>query len=215
MSVVMGLETPSQRTLVIVMFISSGVALASYGELNFEFGGFVCQALGILFEAARLVTIQKLLHGMKMDPLVSSVPPPLHPLPSLTDSRSARLYYFAPVCATLNAILVPLYEGATPFRLVMSRLGPFVMLTNAGVAFCLNIAVVFLIGAASSLVLTLSGVLKDILLVIGSVVLLGSLVTMTQLFGYGIALVGLVVFKTKKEVLDEWVLRAKSRLGVR
>ena len=40
--------------------------------------GFICQALGIAFEAARLVAIQKLLHGLKMDPLVS-------------------LYYFAPV----------------------------------------------------------------------------------------------------------------------
>ena len=34
MSVLMGLETPTQRTLVIVVFISSGVALASYGELK-------------------------------------------------------------------------------------------------------------------------------------------------------------------------------------
>lgn len=36
-------------------------------------------------------------------------------------------------------------------------------------------------------------VLKDILLVVGSVVLLGSVVTGTQLLGYGIALAGLVV----------------------
>lgn len=61
-------------------------------------------------------------------------------------------------------------------------------MTNAGCAFCLNIAVVFLIGCASSLVLTLSGVIKDILLVFGSVLLLGSTVTFTQLVGYGIAL---------------------------
>lgn len=71
MSVFMGLESPSQRTLVIVLFISCGVALASYGEVKFVMSGFVCQALGITFEACRLVTIQKLLHGMKMDPLVS------------------------------------------------------------------------------------------------------------------------------------------------
>jgi hypothetical protein len=34
MSVLMGLESPSQRTLVIVILISSGVALASYGEID-------------------------------------------------------------------------------------------------------------------------------------------------------------------------------------
>lgn len=34
MSVLMGLETPTQRTLVIVVFISAGVALASFGEVK-------------------------------------------------------------------------------------------------------------------------------------------------------------------------------------
>lgn len=106
---------------------------------------------------------------MKMDPLVS-------------------LYYFAPVCATLNALLIPIYEGSAPFYLAWDRLGPLIMITNASCAFCLNIAVVFLIGCASSLVLTLSGVIKDILLVVGSVVLMGSTVTFLQVVGYGIAL---------------------------
>lgn len=106
---------------------------------------------------------------MKMDPLVS-------------------LYYFAPVCAFLNALLIPIYEGSAPFYLVWDRLGPLIMVTNASCAFCLNIAVVFLIGCASSLVLTLSGVIKDILLVVGSVVLMGSTVTLLQVVGYGIAL---------------------------
>ena len=85
MSVLMGLETPTQRTLVIVVCISLGVALASFGEIDFVLSGFICQALGIVFEAARLVAIQKLLHGLKMDPLVS-------------------LYYFAPVSQAIRAM---------------------------------------------------------------------------------------------------------------
>lgn len=40
--------------------------------------------------------------------------------------------------------------------------------------------------------------LKDILLVAGSVMLMGSTVTFVQMFGYTIALAGLVVFKTKQ-----------------
>jgi hypothetical protein len=169
MSVLMGLETPTQRTLVIVVFISVGVAMASYGEIHFVLSGFICQALGIAFEAARLVAIQKLLHGLKMDPLVS-------------------LYYFAPVCATFNALLLPVYEGSAPVFLAWEKLGPLVLVTNASCAFCLNIAVVFLIGCASSLVLTLSGVVKDILLVAGSVLIMGSTVTFLQMLGYSIAL---------------------------
>lgn len=48
-------------------------------------------------------------------------------------------------------------EGSAPFNEIFDKVGlPFLFL-NASTAFALNVAVVFLIGAASSLVLTLSG----------------------------------------------------------
>ena len=94
--------------------ISSGVALASRGELRFDVVGFVTQAAAVgvrpsllslslirneltcgQFEAARLVMIQLLLHGLKMDPLVS-------------------LHYYAPVCAVLNLAVLPFTEGMAP-----------------------------------------------------------------------------------------------------
>lgn len=193
-SIVTGLEKANKRTMAIVLLISIGVAIASMGELEFALSGFICQSMGILFEAMRLVAIQKLLHGMKMDPLVS-------------------LYYFAPVCATLNALLIPIYEGTAPFNQALTKLGPMILLTNASVAFALNVAVVFLIGSASSLVLTLSGVLKDVLLVAGSVLLLGSTVTIVQLLGYSLALVGLVAFKTNPDVLDERIRKVRKIFG--
>lgn len=65
------LQEPSKKLGVIVVMISSGVALASHGELHFDLSGFIIQALAVLFEASRLVMIQVLLHGLKMDPLVS------------------------------------------------------------------------------------------------------------------------------------------------
>jgi uncharacterized membrane protein len=55
----------------------------------------------------------------------------------------------------------------------------------------------FSVGAASSLVLTLSGVIKDLLLIFGSVIFFRSTVTPIQYIGYSIALVGLVLFKLK------------------
>ncbi|KNZ62736.1 uncharacterized protein VP01_1228g6 [Puccinia sorghi] len=88
-----------------------------------------------------------------------------------------------------------------------------ILLTNASVAFALNVAVVFLIGSASSLVLTLSGVLKDVLLVLGSVFLLGSTVTFIQLAGYSLALAGLVAFKTNPDVLDERIRKIGRAFG--
>lgn len=84
--------------------------------------------------------IQILLHGLKMDPLVS-------------------LHYYAPVCALINLAILPFTEGFAPFY-ELARVGPFILLTNAAVAFGLNIAAVFLVGAGSGLVLTLAGVFK-------------------------------------------------------
>ena len=73
---------------------------------------------------------------------------------------------------------------------------PLILLSNAAVAFLLNIAAVFLVGAGSGLVLTLAGVFKDILLISGSVLIFGAQITPVQVLGYSIALVGLVLYKT-------------------
>ncbi|GAA5833117.1 hypothetical protein JCM3766R1_001400 [Sporobolomyces carnicolor] len=196
LSVLMGLEQFSKRTAITVVAISFGVMVASFGEVNFVLGGFLSQCIGIAFEATRLVAIQKLLQGLRMDPLVS-------------------LYYYAPVCAAFNAALIPLFEGFEPFSKILPTVGPFTLFLNCNIALLLNISVVFLIGCASSLVLTLSGVLKDILLVTGAVFLFGNVVTFTQMFGYGIALVGLFVFKTPPDVLAGYVASVKSMVGLR
>jgi hypothetical protein len=170
------IKEPNMRLGVIVFMISCGVALASHGELHFNLIGFLMQAAAVGFEASRLVMIEILLHGMKMDPLVS-------------------LHYYAPVCAGINLLILPFTEGLAPFYEIMS-VGPLVLLSNASVAFCLNVAAVFLVGAGSGLVLTLAGVFKDILLITGSVLIFGSLITPLQVIGYAIALGGLVLYKT-------------------
>jgi len=167
---------PNRKLAVIVFMISIGVAMASHGELRFNLIGFITQAAAVGFEASRLVMIQILLHGMKMDPLVS-------------------LHYYAPVCALINVAVIPFTEGLAPFY-ELARIGPAILLSNALVAFCLNVAAVFLVGVGSGLVLTLAGVFKDILLITGSVLIFGNTVTPLQVIGYAIALGGLVLFKT-------------------
>lgn len=59
-----------------------------------------------------------------------------------------------------------------------------------------QVAAVFLISVGSGLILTLAGVLKDILLISGSVLAFGSPITGLQVFGYSISLSGLILFKT-------------------
>ena len=84
--------------------------------------------------------IQILLHGQKMDPLVS-------------------LYYFAPVCAAINICILPFTEGLAPIY-NLHLVGAPILLSNALLSFALNVSAVFLVGAGSGLVLTLAGVLK-------------------------------------------------------
>lgn len=170
------IQEPNRKLMVIVLMISCGVALASHGELHFNLYGFTVQAAAVAFEASRLVMIQVLLHGLKMDPLVS-------------------LHYYAPVCALINLAVIPFTEGLAPFY-DLHRIGPLILISNALVAFLLNVAAVFLVGAGSGLVLTLAGVFKDILLITGSVLLYRAPITPLQVIGYSVALCGLVLFKT-------------------
>lgn len=51
--------------------------------------------------------------------------------------------------------------------------------------------------------MTLSGVLKDILLVVASLIIFQDPVTMTQAFGYGIALMGLIYYRLGAEGLGD------------
>lgn len=80
------------------------------------------------FEAIRLVMTQVLLSGdgQKMDPMVS-------------------LYYYAPVCALMNFVLVWFTEMATFKMEDFVRVGPFILIINASVAFLLNLASLFLV----------------------------------------------------------------------
>ncbi|KAF2746903.1 TPT-domain-containing protein [Sporormia fimetaria CBS 119925] len=176
------------KTLGNVMIIVVGVVIASLGEIKFVMIGFLFQCGGIIFEAIRLVMVQRLLSSdeFKMDPLVS-------------------LYYYAPACAIINGLAWLFIEAPKMGMDDIYRVGTFALLANALVAFFLNASVVFLIGCTSSLVLTLSGVLKDILLVCASMVLFGDPVTLIQAFGYGIALVGLMYFKLGASKMKELV----------
>lgn len=125
-----GVSNPKLNVLINVLIIVAGVAVASFGEIKFVWIGFFFQMGGIVFEAIRLVMIQILLsgEGQNMDPLVS-------------------LYYYAPVCALMNLIVAAANPNELPSFVMADlwRVGPFVLLANAGVAFLLNIASVFLV----------------------------------------------------------------------
>ncbi|KAM0120992.1 hypothetical protein ACP6JC_002365 [Aspergillus fumigatus] len=187
----MGMAPVNLKVLFNVAVIVIGVVIASFGEIKFVFIGFLFQIGGIVFEATRLVMVQRLLSSaeFKMDPLVS-------------------LYYFAPVCAVMNGVTALFVEVPNLTMGHIYNVGVWTLLANAVVAFLLNVSVVFLIGKTSSLVMTLCGVLKDILLVAASMMIWQTPVTPLQFFGYSIALIGLVYYKLGGDKIREYAGQA-------
>ncbi|OAQ87667.1 triose-phosphate transporter [Purpureocillium lilacinum] len=168
-----GVADPSTSTLLNMLLIVAGAAIASFGEIQFSTIGFVFQAGGIIFGAIRLVMIQVLVSrkGMRMDPLVG-------------------LYYFGPACAIMT-LAAALFIEVHQFR--MSHLidaGVGMLVLNAAVAFLLNVTTVYLVGRTSGLVMALTGIFKNILLIAVSVVIWNTKITLLQAVGYSLALGG-------------------------
>lgn len=213
----LGVSQPSLKVFLNVLAIVIGVIIASIGEIKFVWIGFIYQIGGIIFEALRLTMVQRLLSSaeFKMDPLVS-------------------LYYFAPVCAIMNGVVALFWEVPRVTMDEIYHVGLFTFFLNGMCAFLLNVSVVFLvranafsnahrlwmqltprvstqIGKTSSLVLTLCGVLKDILLVIASIIIWGTQVTALQFFGYSIALAGMIYYKLGYEAIKGYAGEASRQ----
>ncbi|EKD14075.1 uncharacterized protein L3040_007925 [Drepanopeziza brunnea f. sp. 'multigermtubi'] len=191
---ILQIEAVDLKKLGNVSFIVIGVALASFGEIDFVLAGFLYQVGGIAFEAVRICMVQRLLNGaeFKMDPLVS-------------------LYYFAPVCAVMNFTVALIWEVPRVQMSEVYAVGLWTFFANACCAFFLNMSVVFLIGKTSGLVLTLCGVLKDILLVAASMLIWGTRISGLQAFGYTVALCGMVYYKLGQKELKPFIAEGTRR----
>ena len=124
----MGVQKPDVRVLLNVSVIVVGIVIASIGEIKFVLIGVLFQIGGIIFEAIRLVMVERLLSSAeyKMDPLVS-------------------LYYFAPICAMMNFCVALVFELPRIQLAEVYHVGLWTLFSNACLAFALNISVVFLV----------------------------------------------------------------------
>jgi hypothetical protein len=171
-----GTERATLNLIVIVSLMTLGVGIASYGELSFDAVGMALQVAALTVEAFRLQAIQLLMQ--KVLPRGSS--------------PFAALSFFAPVCFLLLLPWSLLTEPRALAALAGSQRTQGLLLLNALSALGLNGAVVWLVSFESGpLTLTLAGVLKDVALIVTSVWLFGNRLTLVQLGGYSLALLGL------------------------
>jgi drug/metabolite transporter (DMT)-like permease len=170
-------ETFRSASMLNMLSISFGVAIAAYGEARFDVRGVALQLAAVAFEATRLVLIQILLtsKGISLNPITS-------------------LYYVAPCC--LCFLLVPWIFVELPRLRAVGTFQPdfFIFGTNSLCAFALNLAVFLLVGKTSALTMNVAGVVKDWLLIAFSWSVIRDTVTPINLFGYGIAFLGVAYY---------------------
>lgn len=174
-------ESFKGETMCNMVSISFGVGIAAYGEAKFDVWGVTLQLGAVAFEATRLVMIQILLtsKGISFNPITS-------------------LYYVAPCCLAFLSIpwiLVeyPILRDSSSFHLDW-----FIFGTNSVCAFALNLAVFLLVGKTSALTMNVAGVVKDWLLIAFSWSVIKDTVTPINLFGYGLAFLGVAFYNHSK-----------------
>ncbi|KAG2490063.1 hypothetical protein HYH03_011528 [Edaphochlamys debaryana] len=177
----LGTERYSNIFMSCLLVVSVGVAIASYGEIEFNMIGFLCQAGSILTESSRLCLIQILLQsrGIKLNPVTT-------------------LYYIAPAC--FACLCLPWAFIELPVLLNTSdwEVPWFWLIASMISAFALNMSVFLLIGRSSALTMNVAGVVKDWLLIMLSVMLYHSIVTKLQLAGYGLSFAGVTWYNYLK-----------------
>ncbi|KEZ43068.1 Uncharacterized protein SAPIO_CDS5149 [Scedosporium apiospermum] len=191
----LGVSRPNLKVLLNVSIIAFGILLASIGEIDFVPIGVFFQLGAVVFEATRLSMVQKLLTAeFKMDPLLS-------------------IYYYSPICAVLNFIVALIWDIPKVTAAEFANVGFFNFAISGMFAFFLNLAAVSLIGKTSAVVLTLCGVLKDILLVTASMIIWGTEVTALQAFGYSISLCGIIYYKLGYDAVKKLFVDAGSSVS--
>ncbi|GAB5363379.1 hypothetical protein AAMO2058_000877800 [Amorphochlora amoebiformis] len=178
LSFFVGIIKPSWTLFLIVCIIVAGICATVVGELHFDAIGVAIQSGGILAEGSRLILVNLLLSskGIKLKPLQA-------------------LYYFAPACGICLGVYWLAYEAWRMPWDDITKTGFLMLSANGLMSFVLNCASVLVIGHANAMVLSLAGVVKDIMIVSGSCIIFGTIVTSLQIGGYAVALAGVFAYK--------------------
>jgi hypothetical protein len=175
------IETFKVGTMANMVILAIGIAVASYGELNFHAFGFTLLIASILAEAIRIVSIQLLLTASDIK------------LNSVT-----TLYYVSPACFVFLTLPFVFLELPAMLDAEDIKTNPLVLLSSAVLAFALNMSVYLLIGKTSALTMNVAGVIKDWLLICISSMLFDAPISSMQLLGYLLAFVAVCYYNYQK-----------------
>jgi len=178
LSVMVGLQRFTKTGSMLLLLVVGGGMMAVYGEIEFVMVGVLIQLLSQLFEVTKILVQNMLMasRGTRLDPLT-------------------MVMFMSPVCFGIIGTL-GVYRHWNDFGTVMTHASAVwpTLLANGVVAFILNIAVAMQIWLFSGVGFLLASICKDIAIVTVSAVLFGEVITMMQLLGFTMAILGVCLY---------------------
>merc|ERR1719326_341145 len=193
LSCLTGSQSPDRMKLVVVCWVITGSAMAVTGEVRFMLIGFLIQAASQLGECGKNIMQEWILSGsdIKLDPLTYAI-------------------FMAPMC------LIVLFVGnlfTFEARIVdrMIEWYPY-LIPNALCAFTLNVTIAMPIKETSAMGFILSGVVKDMVIVIASTYLFDTSLAAQQMVGFSVATTGIFFWSYMKIAPEAHAVRLLGML---
>jgi drug/metabolite transporter (DMT)-like permease len=177
-SCIVGLQQMNRQRLFVIAWVILGGSLCVSGELHFAVIGFVCQLFAQLAECARVVAAEIVLNGdLKLDPLTYTL-------------------LVAPVCLVvlvIGSIITWTPAVAHDFAQTWPLIIP-----NACLAFILNVWIALVIKETSAVGFIVTGIIKDIVLVVFSSILFHDAISAKQWGCFAITISGVFFWSFMK-----------------
>eukprot|EP01135_Chromosphaera_perkinsii_P001396 Nk52_evm13s166 gene=Nk52_evmTU13s166 len=188
---ILRVEKPKFVLFGIVVLISSGVVLATYGDTSFCLEGFLLILFASAMHGLRWVIAQKLLHKEELG----------------LNNPIDTIYHVAPVMGVCMIPLVLLIEGPAfldhpkldfQFEKATAFLSLGIVMFGGVVAFTMNVVEFLVISLTSSVTMSVAGIFKEICTIVLAVVFLGERLSVLNVLGLIISLVGISSYNAYK-----------------
>jgi hypothetical protein len=176
------LERPSLLLVCAVGLITAGVAVASWGEGSLSVTGVSAMVASLVCEALRLVLMQSLVSKREM-----------HPVQTLAYIAPAATAWMVLIAGLTEAL--PIHQSGALHDIAKH---PLALAASAAAGFGANAMAMLVISLSGALTLKCLGLAKDVGLVVVGVVLLGEVVSTSQGLGYGISLLGFLLYNAAR-----------------